>query len=67
MAFVIKVSNMPKYYINDFEVHENDYKLYINKEFKRVEARLRDCAIFKYLKNNKATINDIKFEMKESD
>lgn len=53
---------MKQYFINGFEVHENVYKQYLEKEFKRVKIACKglDEAIYKC--HNKLILNDILFE-----
>lgn len=53
---------MKQYFINGFEVHENVYKHYLEKEFKRVKIACKwlDEALYKH--HSKIILNDILFE-----
>jgi hypothetical protein len=53
---------MKQYFINDFEVSENTYKQYLDKEFKRVETNCKRLDRAIYTCHSKIILNNIKFE-----
>jgi len=55
---------MKTYFINGIQVHENDFKLYRNKEFKRLKVNCKNFSCLKYLVHDNIIMNDIKFEVK---
>lgn len=62
---------MKQFFINGIEVSKATYERYLSKEFKRVKANcMRQCGCFDeqhYKPHNKIIMNDIKFEIVETE